>query len=648
MRLCVVGSERSGTSAISTILSVGCDLSLLDDPREAWYAIPLVFMTSREFPAELLRKIREHDVVKVPALAAVLPQLRRALKESFPVLYCVRDPRDVVASIQERLRHGDSLMAHAEWLGVQTANRVEALAWKWRRYLETALMYRDTGEDVVFLRYEDFVQDKTGTLRETAERLGLAFDEESVRPLLDRQHRKRWSPTIAGPQRWRKDLEAHEVREIERICGPLMEICGYRSAKGPLDASPAPAGGTGVSLENRSVSVGGEILAAEPEGPPVCVVVPGKAGELESFIRAHLERLPARVRLLHNGPFPRQTGDGRLLVRLGSLRRRSIALFRQRVLRFPPSRIREEALRDFLVDEGIRVVLAEYGPTAVSVMNACRRAGVPLAAHFHGVDAYGTSMLESWGKRYAELFGKAAAVIAVSRDMEKRLLEMGAPREKLHWNPCGVDTARFPAGDPGAAPPRFLFVGRFVDKKGPHLTILAFWKLLQHVPDAALQMIGDGPLLGSCRQLVRGLGIESSVSFSGVLPHEEIPDAMRTSRAYVQHSVRGADGDSEGTPVSILEAAASALPVVATKHGGIVEIVEEGRTGFLVDEGDVEGMSRAMIRLAQDGELAPRLGRAGRERVAERYSMEKSIGRLWEILRGVMIPDGSSGSRSGR
>ena len=77
------------------------------------------------------------------------------------------------------------------------------------------------------------------------------------------------------------------------------------------------------------------------------------------------------------------------------------------------------------------------------------------------------------------------------------------------------------------------------------------------------------------------------------------------------------------------------LPVVATRHAGIRDVVIDGETGALVDEGDVAGMADAMVRLAQEPELARRWGRAARERVASEFSMERSIGQLWEILLAI-------------
>jgi len=88
--------------------------------------------------------------------------------------------------------------------------------------------------------------------------------------------------------------------------------------------------------------------------------------------------------------------------------------------------------------------------------------------------------------------------------------------------------------------------------------------------------------------------------------------------------------------VAILEAGASGLPVVATRHAGIEESVVEGETGFLVDERDIESMAEHMTRLATDAELARRMGAAARRHIVANYPMERHIDRLWDTLRSAM------------
>ena len=282
---------------------------------------------------------------------------------------------------------------------------------------------------------------------------------------------------------------------------------------------------------------------------------------------------------------------------------------------------------------GADTVLAEFGPTGVAVMEACRKLNLPLVVHFHGYDISMRELLKLHGPAYSMMFKQAAAVIAVSRAMQKKLIEMGAPAERVHYNPCGVNCELFGGAVPAEAPPLILAVGRFVEKKGPQITLAAFSDVLRQYPEARLLMIGDGPLLEECQKLSNSLAIDAAVTFMGSQPHEIVAKEMRRARIFVQHSIEAASGDSEGTPVAILEAGASGLPVVSTYHGGIPDVVIANETGLLVKERDVAEMARQMLRLLRDPALAGALGHAARRRVEMHFSATRSIDHLWTIMK---------------
>ena len=277
-------------------------------------------------------------------------------------------------------------------------------------------------------------------------------------------------------------------------------------------------------------------------------------------------------------------------------------------------------------------VMAEYGEMGVYIVDACCRAGIPLVVHFHGYDASLHRELARMQDSYKHMFAKADAIVAVSRAMSARLLKLGADPEKLHLNPYGIQTRDFRGASPESQSPVFLAVGRFVPKKAPQTTILAFAEVHRQEPASRLRMIGFGPLEEQCKQLARELQIDAAVQFLGGCTPAMVQQEMRGARCFVQHSVEAPDGDSEGTPLSILEASGSGLPVVSTRHGGIADAVKEGTTGFLVEEHDVKGMAEQMLRLAREPDLAARLGRSGRQWICREYSLDVRINALWRII----------------
>jgi glycosyltransferase involved in cell wall biosynthesis len=302
----------------------------------------------------------------------------------------------------------------------------------------------------------------------------------------------------------------------------------------------------------------------------------------------------------------------------------------------PASGVTSRAVARYLRRERVDVVLAEFGPVAVDYIDACRSAGVPLVAHFHGYDAYKHQVLAEYGADYRRLFAEAAMLAVVSRDMAAQLESLGAPPDRIAWCPCGVDTNAFRGATPGTAPPMFVAVGRFVAKKGPHNTLLAFHRAALARPDARLVMMGEGVMLDPCRRLCDALGLSDRVQFTGAVSPSEVAGRMRGARAFVQHSLTDDEGNAEGTPVSVLEASASGLPVVSTRHMGIADVVVPDETGFLVEEGDVTAMGDHLITLCDDPGRAAAMGRQGRERICAEFSMDRAIARLWAALETAM------------
>lgn len=150
-------------------------------------------------------------------------------------------------------------------------------------------------------------------------------------------------------------------------------------------------------------------------------------------------------------------------------------------------------------------------------------------------------------------------------------------------------------------------------------------KVTEHFPNAKLVMIGDGALLKQAQKLTKELRLEKNVEFRGSRSPAEVSDALKDALAFVQHSLTAEDGDKEGTPNTILEASSSALPVISTAHAGIKEAVIHGETGYLVDEGDWEGMADYMIKLANNHELATEMGKNGREHIIRNYNIKNQI-----------------------
>ncbi len=288
-----------------------------------------------------------------------------------------------------------------------------------------------------------------------------------------------------------------------------------------------------------------------------------------------------------------------------------------------------------LVDEiQPRSALVHFGHMGLRVLPVMRAMKVPLVVHFHGADMSTALRSGRYVRALRETVPQFTAMVVVARYMRDWLVnEGGADPAKVHLIPLGapVEQVEFTerAGD-GAC--RFLAVGRLVDKKNPLATIRAFGIAAEQLPGATLEVLGDGPLLEACNALVIQLGLGERVHLRGAVPNSVVRERLAASDVFVQHSVTDVDGDKEGWPVSIAEAMASGLPIVATRHAGIVDQVEEGLQGYLVDEGDITAMGAAMVTLGQDATLRRTMGRAARERATREFSSGLQVQRLERVL----------------
>lgn len=293
----------------------------------------------------------------------------------------------------------------------------------------------------------------------------------------------------------------------------------------------------------------------------------------------------------------------------------------------------EASIKQLLVDQKIELVLAEYGPSGVEMVEICKALKIPLIVHFHGFDAYRKDVLSSYGNQYPAMFKMATAIVAVSKHMVNQLRQLGCPDEKLYYIPYGIDIETFHMNGPNERKKRFVACGRFVSKKGPQLTIKAFAKVYQHDPEVTLTMIGDGELLSECKQLAIDLGIKESITFTGALTQKQIATIFAESFAFLQHSIVDENNDSEGTPLAIMEAGAAGLPVVSTIHAGIPDIIENGVNGYLVAEKDIDAMADKMIDLLSNNSTAREMGWQLQQKIRNHYSMERYITQLKELIK---------------
>jgi len=225
------------------------------------------------------------------------------------------------------------------------------------------------------------------------------------------------------------------------------------------------------------------------------------------------------------------------------------------------------------------------------------------------------------------------AVIAISERVRDVLVKGGVPAGRIEVIPSGIDLEPyeekpdrdFLRREFGFPPDSFLvgIVAHLVDGKGHGTLIEAARFLKAHLSKIKIIIIGSGALELELAEQVRGLGVGDLVFFLGF--REDVPRLLASLDAFVLTS------DAEGLGSSIMDAMAARLPVVATRVGGIPEVVAEGETGILIPPRDPEGLARAIFGLYTDRNLAERLGNRGYEVVRRKFSAEAMVSRIVDL-----------------
>lgn len=293
------------------------------------------------------------------------------------------------------------------------------------------------------------------------------------------------------------------------------------------------------------------------------------------------------------------------------------------------------------------ILHAHFTTSAPLAIPIARALGIPLVVTCHGIDI---SVEPRGAKQRADryrVFEAASRIIAVSEFIAERLRAAGCPPEKIALHHIGIDTDHFApiaGGEMVEATPRILFVGRLVAKKGL-IHLLRVMPLVQReVAGVELLIAGDGPLRAELEAEAIRLG--ARCRFLGIQTPEEVRDLMRQSTLLCAPSIVAANGDAEGLPMTILEAQASALPVVAFPSGGSAEGIVHGETGLVAPRGDEAKLSEYLIELLTDPDRLLRYAAAARAHVVEHFDLRRQTSLLEEIYDEVRAARGLSQAKT--
>jgi colanic acid/amylovoran biosynthesis glycosyltransferase len=303
-----------------------------------------------------------------------------------------------------------------------------------------------------------------------------------------------------------------------------------------------------------------------------------------------------------------------------------------------------------------QLVHSHFGYRGWGDLSLVARAGARHVVTFYGHDVtMFPRRWPEWLRRYRELFAAADLVLCEGPFMAGTIQELGCSRHKVRVQRLGVDVERLecrPRSLGAGEPVRVLVAGAFREKKNIPGALRALAAARDAGHDLVATVVGGSSGSPSeeaerlrIERTVKETGLGDLVTFTGLVPYARLVEEVRRHHLYLAPSITAANGDSEGgCPVTVIEAAATGMPVIGSTHCDIPQVVEHGVTGLLAAEGDQQALDRALCELLEHPERWPQMGDAAGRLARERFDARQCAGELAETYRLVMA--GGAGAQA--
>jgi len=272
-----------------------------------------------------------------------------------------------------------------------------------------------------------------------------------------------------------------------------------------------------------------------------------------------------------------------------------------------------------------------FGHIAAHLLPLIRAWEKPSVVSFHGADVMVDLEKPAYRAATKQMLAAVRLVLVRSESLGRALVEIGCSPQKIRIQRTGIPVDEIPfraRAWPRDGAWKFVQACRLIEKKGLKTSLLAFTEFAKRYPQATFAIAGEGPLRGDLEARARGLGIGDKVSFPGFVSQAQLRELFYGSHIFLHPSERGADGNQEGVPNSMLEAMASGLAVFATEHGGIPEAIEHGKSGMLVKENDDEALARALLDAVAHPDQLTAIARNGADSVRQKFEQRAQTRKL--------------------
>ncbi len=294
---------------------------------------------------------------------------------------------------------------------------------------------------------------------------------------------------------------------------------------------------------------------------------------------------------------------------------------------------------------GVQVLHSHFGSTGWQNCRLTGRRGIRHVVTFYGLDVNYLPRV-GWAARYPELFRRVDRVLCEGPHMATCVQRLGCAADKVRVHRLGVavdEIAFRPRAWTAGQPLRVLIAASFREKKGVPYALEALAQLRGEV-ELRITIIGDagGDAASQAEkrrilEVIERCNLAPQIERLGYQPHERFFAEAYRAHVFLSPSVTAASGDTEGgAPVSLIEIAASGMPIVSTRHCDIPQVIVDGETGLLADERDVSGLVAALRRLVARPEAWPTMLQAGRERVERLFDARKQAAALAETYEELL------------
>jgi colanic acid/amylovoran biosynthesis glycosyltransferase len=279
----------------------------------------------------------------------------------------------------------------------------------------------------------------------------------------------------------------------------------------------------------------------------------------------------------------------------------------------------------------IKLIHARFGNAGVRLIVTKQKLRIPMITSFHGFDLpTKRNRRKSYHRKLPVLFRVGNKFTVPSRHMKQKLIRWGCPRHKIEIMYSGIDMKKFSykQRDNKTEGLTIITVGRLHEKKGHRYLLQAFKKIHDRYPSIRLIIIGEGHERRKIKRLIASLKLNKYVQMKGLIAHNHLSELLYRADIFCLPSLTTKDGNQEGIPNAIKEAMATGLPIISTRHGGIPELVTDGKEGLLVSEKSVNGLVEKFKYLIENPTIRQEMGKKGREKVESNFDSAKQVRKL--------------------